>query len=279
MSPSMLSPSIAVVIPWRDREELGTTLSANSAPFQENGFEVIIVNCGGDQTRLRALLPNTGLRLTVVDLVVASFNRSLALNLGSHVSKSRYLLALDADILVESRTASLLVRSASETHVITIATVRESAFTGRTNPNSHLKDIIRTEVLDFVWRDGKRTKVQVSRHRLGLQRAGSGLMLVSREMFVRVGGYNSGLIGWGFEDIDIVTRLQRVCCLRRRQIGYVTHLTHGDQVRDTAESGDIIDCNMKNLRRTVSRYGKGNFRGTLAEDVEQHKDHVSVSFL
>ena len=77
------APELSVIIPWSNRPEIKTTLDANGPLFGTRDVEVIVVNCGGDNSQLLELLRGPAVAsLRCVELTATTFNKSLALNLG-----------------------------------------------------------------------------------------------------------------------------------------------------------------------------------------------------
>jgi hypothetical protein len=261
------STTLTVLIPWANRPELAATLRANTPRFRACHAALGIINCGGDMARLQALLASQQLDPFVVDASSVPFNRSLALNLGAACSSSRFLFMLDADVLLDEQTLPQILSIVSDDSAVTIADRQESAIAPRSaaSNGAYLRDVIRTGFYEFVWHDGRRTKVLGHRAHLGGRRAGTGMIAVSRANFERVGGYNSGLIGWGIEDIDLLARLQYVCGLRHDEIGSAVHLSHGDEMRDSS-GGAIDESHVTNFRTMCHNYQRGRVAGTLTED-------------
>lgn len=263
----MPDSSLTVLIPWSNRPELQTTLRLNAAALRAMRATLGIVNCGGDAAALRALVSGVDLDLFLID-IATPFNRALALNLGAHHASSHLLFMLDADVLLEPDTLGALVDAVDDRRVVTVAEVKETALEQHraARQSAFLQDIVRTQLVEFVWRDGKRTKVQVYRGHVAGTRAGSGLVVVSREHFTRVGGFNAELTGWGVEDLDLLTRLQYVCDLEHAQAGEVAHLSHDDSARDLR--GQTRDqSNDRNFQTMHRNYMRGQFTGTLEADV------------
>ncbi len=50
---------LSILIPWADRPELAQTLSANAQVFAALEAEVLVANCGGDDSALALTLPPT----------------------------------------------------------------------------------------------------------------------------------------------------------------------------------------------------------------------------
>ena len=95
-------------------------------------------------------------------------------------------------------------------------------------------------------------------------RTGSGLIVVDREHFIEVQGFNSQLEGWGFEDYDLQIRLQLLLGLKRKTFGEAIHLSHRSAFRRETNSRNEAAC--------FSNYKQGLFHGTYADDVARLKD-------
>ena len=94
-------------------------------------------------------------------------------------------------------------------------------------------------------------------------RTGPGLVVVARKHFLAVGGFNSALTGWGFEDYDFQIRLQLMLGLKRRTFGRALHLSH--------ESVDGRETDWRNQQTCLENYGRGLFTGTYRADIERWK--------
>jgi glycosyltransferase involved in cell wall biosynthesis len=261
-------PTVTAVIPWSNRPELEKTLAHNAAIFRQYGVHVLIVNCGGDPSYLRKLLSPLTLPLSVVALPDKTFNRSYALNVGAHYATAKYLFMLDADVLLQPETLPKCITSLGDAHFITIMRMRESsALASRVSPSrGHLQEVLKTHLLEFVWSDGSTTSVESTRIYLSDQsRGGQGQLLVTKSAFLCVDGYNSGLTGWGFEDLDIIIRLQRFLHLKHLRIDEVIHLSHSNDIRD---GGNPQHSNARNFNVAINNYNEDAFMGTFLRDVE-----------
>lgn len=210
-------PLFSVIIPWADRQELEPALLWNRTAFIRHGVEVVIVNAGGDVSDLAALLQRTRVsNVRGVSLPGATFNRSLCLNVGALLSRGDFLFFLDADIVLTSdifSEASGPLESSSR--FVAVGRILESKprkrFVSASQPAgpdwSFLADHIHT--IEMITKDGRRAVLR-RRTSPGLTHAGDGLVLVRKDDVVRVGGLNSGLLGWGYEDTDF----QRRCPVR-----------------------------------------------------------------
>jgi hypothetical protein len=255
----------SIVIPWRHRPELAKTLKINRPWFDRYAAEVIVVNCGGDPAEASALIeahPIPGVRQVL--LPVESFSKALACNVGAWCSSSELLFFLDTDIVVRSdvfHAAGDLL--AQRPCFVKIRTVRE------TRPQKEPATRFLKEQVSS-WRmvstTGQRATVHFYTQGDG-SRCGSGLLLLKKADLISVGGFNSGLQGWGFEDLDLNIRLQFLAKLRPYAIGETIHLTHGDQVRDVTASSRSENYRL-NMMACFENYSQQQLMGTYAQDIE-----------
>src|SRR5207237_6211944 len=105
----------------------------------------------------------------------------------------------------------------------------------------------------------------------------AGLLGAKRSHLLKIGGYNSKLERWGWEDDDVQVRLRRTALLQQVESGVVLHLSHGDDRRALyGQSRDHAD--MRNFSLCCEQYADANFMGTYLQDVEVWKDRVVESF-
>jgi hypothetical protein len=257
-------PTFSVVIPWRDRPELKQTIAANASVFERHGAEVLVVNCGGDPDEVSALLRDPPVsRVRQIYLPGASFNRSLAGNIGASCGTGRYAFFLDADItLVSDVLRQAQVKLEREPCFVHVRTVYESR-PEEAPALAFLKEVVYTRRLAF-----KNGQVARLRTRQGGDGSGGGpgLIAANRDHLVAVGGFNAALVDWGYEDADLQIRLQVVLSLARRSAGEVLHLTHGNEKRSTTQE-NLRDGARRNEITCAGNYSRGLFQGTYLEDV------------
>ncbi len=265
--------TLAALIPWSNRPELAATLAENSHAFRSVDCAVIIVNCGGDARDLTRIVCSAGTPATLVHVEGVSFNRSLALNLGLANCEASFAFILDADLIVPAATLHACIRALDERHVLTIARMRETQGRAWLEPGagSFLMDVVKQNGARFVFRDGRAISVPTFTSFAGDgSRGGQGQLIVSREKLVQAGGYNSQLLGWGYEDVDILVRLQYLAGLEHQQLGEVIHLSHGDAVRDLRGT-TRAQSDQRNFRIACANYAEGRFLGTLSEDIAKYR--------
>ena len=261
-----------MVIPWSGRPELARTLEQNLGLLAAYTPEVLVVNCGGDPAALAtSAFEGTG-HVRTIDLPAGRFNKALALNLGLHAAQADTVLTLDADVLLNAET----LRTDGidfETSFFTVEAMQETLPSEQ--PLEFLKGISgsvlagvdQVHLLRFTWADGTTSEVRTARKSLvDGNRAGAGLLMVRKAHLVAIGGYNSKLEHWGWEDNDIQFRLRHVLGLQHVERGSVQHISHGDELR--AMHGQTrADLTFLNLQRSVRAFAHGDFQGTLHADV------------
>jgi predicted glycosyltransferase involved in capsule biosynthesis len=177
--------------------------------------------------------------------------------MGAHCTSSRYLFFLDCDIVLKSDVLneSLPVLNAGNCFVV-LSRVHE------TEPILSGLFWREDKIETLTLRDGRRAVVQQFTANDGT-RSGSGLLLVSKENFLAVHGFNSQLVGWGFEDLDFQIRLQLVTNITCRKIGEAIHLTHAP---DGLTGASRAEDRQNNLRKCLKNYRNGSLMGTFLED-------------
>jgi hypothetical protein len=261
--------TVCVVIPWRDRPELASTLVSNAGVFREHALTVTIVNCGGSPDDLRALVRGSGVEALLVHLASETYNGALARNLGVHHSSSDYLFMLDADSCIPGDTAITILSRLNRGTVMTIDAVYESTSRARglLPDDGCLKELVGINALKLVWDDGRQVTVQGYQSLVGCEkRSGAGLTIAGRAELMKIDGYNSQLGGWGFEDLDVLIRLQRVLDLKHEPIGDAVHLSHDDSKR-SLPPGLTRDASLARNMRTATANSRGALLGTLSHDV------------
>ncbi|MDC0709968.1 glycosyltransferase family 2 protein [Stigmatella sp. ncwal1] len=259
-------PQLSIIIPWSRRPELDVTLRRNRRFFTARPFEVLVVNCGGDIRMFRKLLRAhrfPGLR--GLEMRGTSFNKSLALNVGASAARADCLLFLDADVVLRSNFLEESLARLGTKHFVTVDRLFES------HPSSLRPSRLRelAYLMRFVDRKGRIAQVETRRVNLSDgSHSGPGVVMLRRKHFEEVSGMNSNLRGWGWEDMDLLVRLQLALGLSPKRHGEGVHLTHGDDQRDLAgmhkKASELL-----NLSRCLENYREGYYWGTCEDDFEK----------
>lgn len=272
MSPAVgrragLKPRLSVIITWCNRDILATTLERNAPALAEARAEVVVVNCGGEREAWKRLrqTPPGGVPVRWIDLRRQGFNKSLAINAGAFHAASPHLFLLDADVLLEPGVLTQGLSALTPGTFLTVARCFETT----PPPLASAEDL--REVAFLIEMTGTSGTLRIETSRIHLadgSRSAPGLVLVRRRDFLRVGGMNSGLRGWGWEDLDLITRLRTKAGLRHRTFGSVLHISHGDDVRDFAGT-TRLESERRNRRACLENYSAGRLTGTFKQDVRR----------
>ncbi len=265
-------PGLSVLIPWYQRNELRLTLAANAPFFRAQAADVLVLNCGGDSAHLHGLIAASEVAgVRQLDISAPRFNKSLALNIGISHSNAGAVLTLDADMILLDDALAVAKAALDDRSFVTIEWVQESqpaASAG--NPlavaGSFGAALVNTVILELTFPDGTTIHYQASRRNaFGNLRANPGMLLAKKHDLVAVQGYNSNLETWGWEDDDMLVRLQYALRLRRVQTGAALHLTHGDDRRVLHKAGGRSD--QLNFLKCCRNYDQGLILGTYGADV------------
>lgn len=269
---------LSVVIAWQDRPELAQSLSHNLAVLDEHAE--IVIAASGDIGSLHAIVAAAGgtrrrVRVLVVDDDPgAAFVKSRSCNLGVFAARAPDVLLLDADVLLDAGTVESM-RAAQDAHtVVCVARVRESASPGTavTAPSTAAVGPVGLasfgRAVEVVGADGRVARAVTNRvHFDDGSRAGPGLVLFARSQFLAVGGMDAHLVGWGWEDVDLLLRLQLVLGVAVVERGSVVHLSHGDDRRVTGGAPTPEASEARNFDVAMARYLAGDLLGTGEADV------------
>lgn len=261
----MSEPLLSVIVPWRNRPELTVSLAHNLPHLAPLEAEVVVANCGGDPILLdEALAGLASPAVRVVEIPAPRFNKGLALNLGVRAARAGRLFFLDTDVLLD---AAFLPRALVRLDGRSFVTVRRVA-EAHHSPAAEVPGLAEIAwSVELVARGGRKARVETNRVRFrDGSRGGPGLILLEREHFLAVDGMNSDLEGWGWEDLDLMARLQLALGLKRRTEGRAIHLTHGDEVRDLAGRSRGAS-EQANFAQCLANYRLGHYAGTYGDDV------------
>jgi glycosyltransferase involved in cell wall biosynthesis len=264
---------LSVIIPWCDRAELEQTLVANAPLLGRHEAEVVVVCCAGDRACLAKILARAPGPVTWVDVPADGFNKALALNLGVHAARGEHLFFLDADVVLHDGLLPPARAELARGCFVTVDRVIESAAPPPRDDQPRALEALANAV-GLVTADGRTVWVETNRVRFADgSRSGPGLVMLRRADFEAVDGMNSDLVGWGWEDLDLVARLQLAGVAERRALGSVTHLSHDDRTRAGGGKGTT---ERDNFAVCLANYRLGYHRGTYQDDVSSCADAIEI---
>ena len=260
---------VSVIIPWCARPEIKTTLRENSLFFDRHKLEVLVVNCGGDGTFLRSALDEAGLKQVRSIELACNFNKSLALNMGAFAARGERLFFLDTDIVFKDDFLSSAMSELNESCFVTVDRVYESESVKR-EEDSCLDEL--TTTLSFVVKGNRKAQIVNQLRFDDGSRGGPGLIFLWRDHFIQVEGMNSDLRGVGWEDNDLILRLQFVLGLQHRRFGSAVHLSHEDAAKQLGINR--AEADQLNFASCYKNYNAGFLLGTYGDDVATWKERV-----
>ena len=267
----------SVIIPWRNRDELEVSLTKNLPFFLDFEIELLIVNMGGDMERLSQLISDSGIKdskvnLRVVTLYTDFFNKSFALNWGLKVASLDKVFVLDADIILEGDVFIKANEALNGGNFVNIGTVIESEQKA-TKSTGDIASV--SHYIELEFQTDKPVKILTNKFSFSdNSRSAPGLLFAERKHLLDIGGFDSDLQNWGWEDLDVIVRLQTVCQLSQVLCGSVVHLSHGDDSRDLTNINKTDSENI-NFNKCMKKYKNSNFSGSYIRDTsEDFKQYV-----
>ncbi len=262
---------LSVVIPWSNRSELRRSLTENASQLDQPGIEVLLVNGGGRRQDVEGIARDAGWsRIRVVHVPTATFNKPICLNLGVSFARAKTVFLLDADVVLRGaflqKACDTVQNGACFVSVAKVIEAEPEKVPHRWNRDAVIHQ--KSSTTRFTTANGRKATIVHTVTRDGT-RSGPGLIVVARKHFVAVGGFNSNLTGWGFEDYDFQIRLQLLHGLKRRTFGRAVHLSH--------ESVDGRETDWRNQQTCLENYGRGLFTGTYRADIERWKQQAVES--
>jgi hypothetical protein len=258
---------LSIIVSWRDRAELREALPQMVACAETAGGDLTVVNFGGSSELLDEQL--VGYRSQVQVVAIANeryFNKSCAHNLGIAYTSQPFLFFCDCDVVLDPICVLDLLGclEASDGTFATLAGVSESS----TNSRGGRHVTCFGYELRIRTADGRFLRiVDNEEDALDGTRQAPGLLMVRRSDLLSINGYNSQLIGWGWEDQDMISRLTLGAGLERISKGTAIHISHDDQARVAHYPiSDRWSSRDRMFRQALSNYDQANFQGTYDAD-------------
>lgn len=231
-------------------------LSQNRQAFVANECEIIVVGFNISPEAKALIIPHTDMLISING---RGFNKALGINLGVMASKNDKLLLIDSDIVIKPKIIGVGLSAISKGGFATIKLVRESVTPEKYSPP--VENWLRMYFGD------KNVDVLMNKTYPDGSRSGPGIVFLRKEWFCMVGGMNSKMEGWGWEDIDLIVRLCTKLGLARKQIGCAVHLSHHELTSRSCCARRVSEA--KNMHLALQRYHESNFDGTYFADIQR----------
>ncbi len=190
---------ISVLIPWRE-----------SSPDRKRIFDWVLARC-------RALLPEAGISLA--DSGHEVFNRGASINLAAREAKGDVFLISDADTFFHADQihAAVQLLENQQTWVLPYETYvnLDAGSTERILAGPPTASVVAEDVTADFW----------------LKDSVSGLIVLTKEDFEAMGGYDEAFRGWGHEDRAFEAAANTLVGPCQRLPAYCYHLDHEPTMR------------------------------------------------
>ena len=258
---------LSIIVTWRNRAELSRALPGLVRCADALDGDLTVVNFGGSATMLQSQIAEHLGRVRVIEVDNQKyFHKACAQNIGVANSRGELLFFCDSDIILDPSTLTQLMEQLLEKPDTfgTLAGVRETERNARGGNNV----VCFGYELELRIANGRVLKiVDHEEDAEDGTRNAPGLLLVRRQHFLEIEGYNSDLHGWGWEDQDMISRLTLAAGLRREIFGHALHISHEDSLRvahypmsNRWESRDRM------FRQALANYDRHHFLGTYSSD-------------
>jgi len=263
---------LSIIVTWRNRGELKEALKSFESVVEHFNGELILVNFGGEEVFFASQVKDSRPFFRIVRVPEQEhFHKTLAANLGASYARFDTLFFCDCDILLDPYELQILYDA---------ITTQENAFgtlSGVTE--TKVNSIGGKHVVNFGYelkiktRNGRILKIvdQEEDANNGYRNA-PGLLMVKKNDFMKINGYNSELIGWGWEDQDMIGRLTLGAGLHRILSGHAKHISHDDHSRTGQyPEKDRWLSRDKMFRQALNNYDNERFIGSFSVDKERLK--------
>ncbi|WDE09273.1 glycosyl transferase family 2 [Thalassomonas viridans] len=260
---------LSIIISWRDRLELKRALPTFIETAALLDGEINIVNFSGSDELLNDLIGENRTRVKVTKVDNQHyFNKAAAQNVGASTALHPVLFFCDCDIILEpAQLVELYHRVAGGDRVFaTLAGVSETEINSR--GAGHVVSF--GYELNIRTADGRTLKIVDNEEdsENGTRQA-PGLLMVKKQDFIAINGYNSQLHGWGWEDQDMISRLTLGLGLERIISGEALHISHDDHARLAfyPEVASRWESRDRMFRTALANYDNNDFAGSYSADI------------
>ena len=281
---AMKVPDLSVIIVWDAGHAIARMMEANQRWFRSHNVEVLIINGGEDQRRLRELLVPAGpLSLGMVRLPVPC-NHALGINIGMQFSRSRKLLLLGPNHVLQSDLIGKAIQVLNDDAYLRATTVSmpdaESYWPRikeQCGSNVAIRSILTRRTLKATFADGIEVEVEASASELVENtRSAVSVIAVKKQDLGRIGGYNSDIQWAEWISADVQLRLKKISGLKCVQDGEIVKLRDSETPagRSRSMTDEFFELNL-----LCERYSRGDVWGTYSRDIGLWRNKLQIDWI
>jgi predicted glycosyltransferase involved in capsule biosynthesis len=203
--------NISLIVPIRiDTKERGENLQTLVNFYLQNCGNVNFVFVENDdniKTLKNYIIPD----ITDIYCYIGScgaFNKCLTYNTGAKLSKTKYLCLIDADVIVHPQQIIKAKNRIIENKMDLMIAYNGLAYYLSKEAKDKFKKENTYDYLISILPEKHYINYKTQNLLVGNNQAVGGCLIVERETFLKFKGFNPNFIGWGYEDNEIISRVQ-----------------------------------------------------------------------
>ncbi len=263
---AMAGTKLDIIIPIKNRSTVLrciSTLLSEIARCEEICLGQVLLCDGGSQsTDCQAQMQQLS-QLAQVKILACphlGFNKGWLINQGLAAATAPLVLVSDVDILWNKAALSRLgIAAASHPRCLySVKSVQESEASAVAPQRPRYAYCLEQTPA------GSAVRIYLAPPSLTRDRPGCGLLCGQKKLFQQVGGYRHCFQGWGWEDQDLLIRVQ-LLGVEIAELGTVVHLSHGDDQRNLENKQPPVQSRDRNILRSLKRISQGRLLGDLSQ--------------
>jgi len=176
-----------------------------------------------------------GCEIIVKESSDSKFNKCLLYNQGALEAKHNVLCFLDSDVFVSESSIKKSIELADANNVV-VSYNGTAIYLSYKSKHILTSDLTYQNMLDLLPKNYTPSRLEKNEmFEVGNLRAVGGCLVMSKDCFKDVNGFNPNFINWGYEDNEIVTRchkLKKNVILANTKEPFLFHLPHHDVEED-----------------------------------------------
>jgi predicted glycosyltransferase involved in capsule biosynthesis len=138
------------------------------------------------------------------------FNKCITYNIGAKLSTTKYLCLIDLDVIIHPQQIIKAKNKIIENKMDLMIAYNGLAFYLSEQSKSNFEKEYNYECLRSNIPENRSVNYKNENLLIGNNQAVGGCLVVERSTFFKFKGFNPNFIGWGYEDNEIISRVQRL---------------------------------------------------------------------